>query len=248
MAYGRKTTTRTIRRRRVVRRRRVNPLAVTKRASRPIRLRAAGERVFSFTRFSDQIYKQLDFTGAGPASAYNATISTLAAAAGVEVNSSYITFRFEDMPNDSEFTALFRWFRLTGVKITFSMRGLNANVNGTSTGGLPIMSYAWAPDMSITTMPSTLQQARERANFKKCYFSPTRRSLSVFYRPILHSLSQDAAGNPYTTRGGRPWLSCAADKAAQHQGLWVNIDNTTSSSAVTLDIEAKYYFKMKGVQ
>lgn len=219
------------------------------------RFRTTGlPKVFRVKRFSDQLWTYGECKGAAAPSNPATTYSAFATTGNTELNSWIVGCRLEDIPNDSEFTSLFRYFKLTGVKIDFFLRGNVAPLDGSAfasgaTGtGLPVLFTSWAPDMDAASMPGTLQAARQRANIRKHYFSRGNRKASVYIRPLIHNSVTDAAGSTFTTRGGHPWLSCANDKTALHSGLWFNIDNSHSAASIGLDIECTYYFAFKGMQ
>lgn len=244
MPYARRIRKRTFRRRTTTRRR---PIFKTRRV-RTARPRAAP--AYRITRYTDQLFQigTLNVSGGTPVSSPG-ILSTLTATAGNELNSYLFAFRLEELPNDSEFTNLFRFFKIAGVRITLSMRGTDAFVNGTSTGGLPILAYSWAPDLSPSEMPTSLQAARQRANMKRVYFSNTKRMHSIFIRPVMTTMVADnTSATSYQGRRVHTYLQSSTDKSARHAGLWLNIDNTTSSSAVTLDVEVKYYLSFRGAQ
>lgn len=235
---------RPIRRRRFYRRR--------LRPTRPVGL-SRGQQVVACKRFSDQIwcYGQKIHTAAStnPSLAKSDLVGT----ASTELNSWLLGARLEDVPNDSEFTSLFRYFKISGVAITFILRGNVTPIDGSGFSGasgasLPVLFTSWAPDMDYTSMPTSLQVARQRANLKKHYFNNATRTCTVFIRPKLMAVTADHVGGTYTASGKSSYLSCANDKTALHSGLWVNLDLSHSSVAVGLDLEMKYYFTFRGMQ
>lgn len=233
----RKPTMRT--RRRYVRRRLgVRPrLRITRRVKDPVHY---------FQRFTDVAWKIATFVPATPAwTNTTGTLSQLTIAASTEYNPYLFGFRLGDLPVGTDFTSLFRYYKILGAKITFVF---NQNQNDLGIlQQLPIVFSSWAPDMDNNDAPTTMQFMRERQNLRRQYVNATKRTISHYIRPKVLGSVVDMNGN--TSRSALrtgSWIS-TNNTSMVHGGILVNFDNTNGTEYV-VGIEVKYYLAFKGVQ
>lgn len=217
-----------------------------------VRPRAAvvGNLTHRFKRHTDQLYTISSFnSGTGTWGASTGVVSALTASATNERNFYLLGFRFEDIPNDSEFSALFRYYKITGVKLDLVFRANVENVLASDTDMLPIVSTSFAPDLRSTNAPTTMQAFRERGNMKRHYIGQKgRRVASLFIKPRVPISTLDIAGNTTEYQDYKSkWLSMT-DKQIIHSGILLNIDNTGGSTGYYVDLESTFYFSCKGSQ
>lgn len=202
----------------------------------------------SLKRSSDQVFAISEVNNAGTRSAVNTAVTSLAVNA-TQFAGWILGFRLEDIPNDSELAQMFRYARLNAVAITFSIKGIDAEPQDVGGYALPIMHYFQTNDDDETNMPQTLQQVRERGNCRKFYFGPRRRK-TIVVRPHIRSSNQDINANPISGPARRMFIP-TGNRTAVHTGLGVYFDCTAALSAASttsFDIEATYYFTLKGTQ
>lgn len=205
---------------------------------------------FNMKRCSDQIWA-VSRNLSGVKTAVGTIVSSLTVSPATEVNSYVLGARLEDVPNDSEISSLFRFYRLNAVAITFSLKGSGwVGPQNSDAFGIPIMSYFKTSDMDQITMPSTLQQAREYGTFKKCYFNRGQRSKTIVIRPRLQTDLTDSANAAIPVPAKKRFIP-TDNKTCIHQGLWVNFDTSNVGAAAgdtTFAIECTYYFSLRGTK
>ncbi len=203
--------------------------------------------VYSFKRWSDQcrqigIYDPATSTWG---TAVDTQISLIPVVANRPNQMYLIAFRFNSIPSTTDFTALFRYYKLTGVQLRLVFRN-NTSEQGT-TNMLPIVSYVIAPDLIASNAPTTQQAMREYQQFKQIYVGTNKRVVKLWYVPTLgvNITGQSGGAQLIPTRGGQ-WIS-TDNGNINHGSILFNIDNT-AGVAYDVDIECKYYFKCRGVQ
>jgi len=148
-----------------------------------------------------------------------------------------------DVPGYQDYTGLFRFFQLSGVKLTLSFR----NNAATSGEALPIVMTSWAPELAVNSAPTTFAAFRERQNIKK-YYPGTRRTISKYLKPRLAQVVDDINGTEAFGMDFKPKWILTEYPTHLHTGLLVNFDTTGITTETTIDIEAVYYFRFKGPQ
>lgn len=152
-----------------------------------------------------------------------------------------LAFSLSDLPQSSDFTNLFDFYRLCGVKLMFIYQ---ANSNDTGTGiasQLPILHYIADNDDNIG-FPNE-NTALEKEGIK------TRRLDKPFTYYLTPRVTPEVFNNGITTGymlgNKKQWLDCNSP-AITHFGLkaWLQC----GSNSQNLKIYATYYLQFKGVQ
>lgn len=153
-----------------------------------------------------------------------------------------LNFSLSQVPNPSDFTNLFDFYRINAIKLHFIPQ---ANMN--STGSLdplsiPVIHYMVDQDDSIGFANET--QALEKEGIK------TRRLDKPFTYYLKPRVSTEIYNNGITTAYAlnrrAQWIDCNSSGVA-HFGLkgWIT---TASASTMRLKVYATYYMQFKGAQ
>lgn len=164
-------------------------------------------------------------------------------------NIHLIGFAFECLPNDSEYRALFKYYKITGVKVNI-VQGQNiSDIGGSGVpNNLPTVFTCFAPDDSVATIPTTLQQVRERQSTRTHYPGMRRVIKHYVANPRIAEEVGDmsGSGNILVASGYRDWLPTDNTKLV-HNGLIIAVDNLLNNTEMTHKLEFTYYFKCKQV-
>lgn len=189
-----------------------------KRFNRRSRYNKRGQKVFLFKRF----------TGA---------FGTLTLGS---ITNSYAAYNFSlsDLPNYTEFTALYDMYKINCVKMVFIPQ-MDTNVS-LSTVNNPYASSRFFSviDYNDGTAPLTIDELRE---YHTCKFTPILKTHKrVIYKPkILDSSSYSIS----------PWMSTASP-STNYYGLKVGVEAMSSfvTTSFNYNIEAKFYMSFKNVK
>lgn len=160
-------------------------------------------------------------------------------------------FRFADITDAGDFTALFDQYRLEKIKITVRPQW-NANDGSFFAALVPAIEWAYdRDDLSLPT-PSTwlVRSGIRRAQLDKpVTFWVTPNMLT----PVL---TTQALGNYYPVVTGPKWVDCQVSDALHYgiKGFLRNVYLPPFTAGINVDgamhmkIETKYYFSMRGQQ
>lgn len=205
-----------------------------------------GNITHRFTRFSDQVYTIAQWNGISwTDTPVSPVLSQLNISGNTEFNPFLFGFRFTDLNNDTEFSSLFRYYALTGVKFTLVFR--NNVSEQASLNRLPFVYSSFAPDMDGSDAPTSMQQFRERGNCQRRYITANKTSLSWYFSPRVLGQVLDMDGNTSRSQDYKAKWITFNNVSMVHSGLLINIDNT-SGSEYSVAVECQYYFKCKGTQ
>lgn len=162
-----------------------------------------------------------------------------------DVNYGALSFQFNDMPASTEFTNLFDYYKLTGVKLRFALK-LDPSAQTAANAQYPVM-YS-AIDYDDITAPFNADELRERQWCRQTFLRPN--SYKTFYikprvtRTIFNGANLANPGYE-TSRAG--WLDMAYP-AIPHYGFKWAIENLIASAGQSIRVEATYYFAVKGTR
>lgn len=170
----------------------------------------------------------------------------------------YAAFSYQvqlnNLPNSSEFTALYDQYRMNYVKYHFVIRGF-------STGTLEyINSQVGAPmaiaavDRDDATAPSAdqagMDSIREYRYSKATAFTPERRTFTMAWKPSVLSEMYRSPTSAYSPVYNK-WIDCQTP-GVPHYGLkgvfQIPLGIANISADFDIDVFATYYFSMKGVR
>ena len=162
---------------------------------------------------------------------------------GVTTNAaSAFSFKLSDLPQYTDFTALFDQYKITGVKLDFIPFADNVSWEVASNGaavaapGGPLMI---ATDYDDVTLPASASEMLSRQNVKVI---PVGRRHQMFLRPKYNDVANSAAVVPSSG-----FIDCDT-ATAPHYGVkcWMAAPNVSNTS-FTYQVWATYYVKLKGV-
>lgn len=183
---------------------------------------------------------------------------------GFDSLTSY-SFKLSDIPAVNEFRSLYDFFKLNAVKLTFlpavTQSVYTQSIQTEGTGGTDVtfvnntntmsqLRIFSVVDYNDSSVPTTINELREYRNCKVSrYTSGHKRFFRVRNRMVSNNNNIIQYGR------GNPWVSSEAGAIdEEYYGLKVGVDTSglnpsvTSSGAILLKVEAKYYFSCKSVK
>lgn len=187
---------------------------------------------------------------------YDTSTSVLVQTNGVQTCQCAIEFKLSDVPNQSEFSNLFDQYIITGVMFQIKLT-TNPDANyipSQSTNGAcnfyPTIWYVPDHDDSGTV---TLPQIKEFEKVRHKVLYPNRET-NIMLRPTtLQQIYNTATTAGYAVNRNREFLDMATPNIP-HYGLKFVIDfegvtmPSTTDQRYNFKINAKYFFKCKGVR
>lgn len=161
------------------------------------------------------------------------------------------SFSLSDLPNYSEFLALYDMYKINYVVLRIIQRAYGLSmieeVNNYSVG-VPFMYYY--VDRDDTTAPTTMDSIRENSSSKLHIFTPEKRCAYIKLKPsALRQVYRSAVSTSYEVAFNR-WMDIADAGATPYYGVKLGIQVPNSGAAVgtnihNFDVEATYYFSCK---
>lgn len=159
-------------------------------------------------------------------------------------NSQQITFNFQlnDLPNPSDFTNLFDFYRICAVKLHFIPQANSNDTGALDVLSIPVIHYIADYDDNIGFANES--QALEKEGVK------TRRLDKPFTYYIVPRVSNEIYNNGITTayalNKSKQWIDSNSSSVA-HFGLkgWIT---TANAFTLRLKVYATYYLQFKGAQ
>lgn len=153
-------------------------------------------------------------------------------------------FKFSDMPNSAEFSALFDQYRITGISIKFipCQTGSDVNPNSTSIFLPNLMSVI---DYTDSAVPSGINELMQYQNCKRTKITRTH---SRYFKPrVLHDVVGQGATTGYTPK---PWPFVSFGIDVTGYGIKWGLDQifNVSSGGFGVDRYVTYYFECKNVR
>lgn len=154
-----------------------------------------------------------------------------------------LNFNLTDLPNYTEFTAMWDFFKITGVKLEYRLVADHATTDATLTGWHPTL--VTAPDYSNSTIWSLMSQAMEYPRSRIMTFGHDGSEPTKFTQFIRPSVLNVLARTPTTDALGPRW------------GQWINTDYANMEhygimgayerlpTGMVLEINCTYYMKFK---
>lgn len=153
------------------------------------------------------------------------------------------TFQLSDTPDYTEFTALFDYFKITGVKLKFSLN-LDPTAQLAANAQWPIM-YSCV-DYDDSQVPANANELRVRTNCKQHILAPNR-FYSIYLKPkYLKKVSYGLASDGYEI-GKQQWLDLATPDLPHYAWKYA-VENMLQTGGQSIRVEAIYYLKFKGVR
>jgi len=206
------------RRKRTYRKKTSPKRAYRRRFKRTYRYNKRGQKQFLYTRFTDAF--------------------GLAQVTSISPYLAGYSFSLNDLPNYTEFTALYDMYKINAVKISFIPQ-MTENIS-LSTVNNPIANARFfsAIDKNDATAPVSLNELREykTAKWTKLLKTHTR----YIHKPMILDSSSYSIS---------PWVSTASP-STNYYGIKVGIEQmeATVSTIFVYKIEAKFYLSFKNVK
>lgn len=140
-------------------------------------------------------------------------------------------FMLNQLPNYTEYTALFDQYRIAAIKITFIPRSNSSEIGSTM---LPILYYV--SDATDATLPTSTAELYEYPRLK---YKQLSKPYSLYFKPKFADAAYQGAFSGYAVNKG--WLSTASP-AVQHFGLKGVVDVQTPTS---MSLIYKFYLQFK---
>lgn len=148
-----------------------------------------------------------------------------------------LNFSLNDLPNYTEFTALYDMYKINCVKLSFIPQ-MDINNSLTSVNN-PMASARFfsAIDYNDATAPTAIDDLRQ---YQTCKMTPILRTHKrVIFKPKILDTSSYSIS---------PWISTASP-STNYYGLKIGVEpmSSTSSTTMTYTIEAIFYMTFKNV-
>lgn len=147
-------------------------------------------------------------------------------------------FSLEDVPNYTEFTALYDMYKINAVKITF-LPQMTQNVSlGSVNNPQASTRFFSVIDYNDSSAPTSIDELRQ---YQSCKMTPILRKHTRF---IMKPKILDSSNSSRS-----PWISTSSP-STNYFGLKVAVENMSSSTTTFMDytIEAKFYLSFKQVK
>lgn len=166
----------------------------------------------------------------------------------------YLSYSLSNLPNLSEYQALFDLYKINGIKLTFrpNIDGVNpSDVAAATGGGMGSVHYIIDPQNTFTPTgtwnQTTVNQFMELGNVKTRNMA---KPFSIYWKPRIFD---QLAGGGSTSRAMSPRFLRLDSPGVTHTGVHVllhpsNSFATTPTFRVTFDIFATFYLQFKGMK
>lgn len=157
------------------------------------------------------------------------------------VANAYTAYNFSlgDVPNYTEFTALYDYYKINAVKVTL-LPQMTQNVS------LGDVNNAWASkrlfsaiDYNDSSAVTTIDEIRQ---YSTCKFTPILKRHSRYFKPRIND-----SGSVYNP--GRPWLLCSSPNT-NYFAIKLAGETMNSSGVANMEytVEVMFYLSFKNVK
>lgn len=154
-----------------------------------------------------------------------------------------LSFKLNDVPNVSEFTALFDQFKLSYVKLMFK---LNQDPSAQTAVNAFYPTMYHSVDHDDVSAPTSLNDMREHGRTRMTVLRPNRYSVVKIKPSVLFEVSRNSgAGTTTFVPKWRQWVDMAHPDTI-HYGLKYALDNTFNLNPnYSLEVQAQYWFQCR---
>lgn len=152
------------------------------------------------------------------------------------------TFNLLQLPNATEFTNLFDYYKLTGVKLQFY---LNQSIDAQSTTNALYPRMYWKYDYDDDIVPNNLNSLRESPKCKVRTLTPDK-PITMFIKPAKLLVAQVQGSITSYQANWNNWSDMSAPDT-NHYGIKYAITNF-NTNVYNVTVEAKFYFATKTVR
>lgn len=153
-----------------------------------------------------------------------------------------ISFRLDQVLNNSEFANLFDNYRINAVALRFFLK-IDPSAQTAATSNYPRLYYVRDYDDAIA--PSTLNELREHGMSRVKVLQPNK-PVSIMIKPAIADTVFRTGVTTSTVPKWKQWCDMAHTNI-EHYGLKYGIDDFTNTN-YKLDVEVVYYFSCKGLR
>lgn len=148
-------------------------------------------------------------------------------------------FSLDMVPDYSEFTSLYDYYKINGIKIMFLPKQTQSVSIGSVNNADASSRFFSVLDFNDVTPPATIDDLRQ---YQSCRMTPVLRIHKRYFKPRV----QDSSG---TYSPGNPWIDTSSPSKFYY-GLKVGVDPIFSSSTTAMEytVEAKFYLSFKSVK
>lgn len=168
---------------------------------------------------------------------------TLAGNDTVPTGSGAITFGLSDVPNNSEFTALFDQFKIVGIKYRWVVKRNPEDANTATYKGL-YPRVCWVHDHDSAQASATLVELQQYSRMSEFYFGDSKMNTRWQYlKPAVANSVYNGVYNGYSALWRR-WLDCGYP-AVPHYGIRYYYD--ALYAGISIELECKYILQFKTI-
>lgn len=151
-------------------------------------------------------------------------------------------YKFSNLPNYTEFTALYDQFRINYVVTKWYLK-IDPSAQTAATASFPRMYYC--VDADDDAPPTNINELRNHGRTRMVIMNPNR-PVTIKFRPsVLIQAYEGATTTAYIPKW-KQFVDCA-DFATPHYGLKVAIDDLTNTN-YQVTVETILYFTMRDVR
>lgn len=202
--------------------------------------RSRGRRAGRLLKYNVHSYKRM------------CTPTTIDTSASATSYDSSLVFSLDQVRGNSELTALYDQYMLTGVKVMFQLvtnpdsgTVTNSSTSANATNFFPKLFYVRDYDNTTVETPNEL---RERNNTKTRVLEPNK-IVSVFLRPAVRNNIHLDGITPASSPIWKQWIDCSTTQVP-HYGLKYSVENLghNATQSYRLRIDYVYYLQFKNVR
>lgn len=156
-------------------------------------------------------------------------------------------FCLSDLPDYAEFTELFEYYRITGVRIRYTF-----DATATTTGSITADSFMPSIMYAQDTNDATAEARNDLMQHDKVVFKLLNRPGSIFIRPRTQVMMYEGASGTGYAEGVNKWIN-TADPGVEYYGWKYSIngdlENGLNDNRVgRLAFMITYYIEFKGAK
>lgn len=164
-----------------------------------------------------------------------------------------VTFQLADLPNYTEFTALFDQYKIGGIKYRWVTNrnpdyggAVVSNVYNTAVQGT-YPRIMWVHDYdNVSGNPANFAELQQYPKMKEVYLTPDRPYTKwFFFKPARQAVEYESAVNSAYRPTWKGFIDCASD-STPHAGIRWFADAVNSN--IQIRLECWYYLVFKNVR
>lgn len=164
----------------------------------------------------------------------------------------YAVYNLAQLPNVSEYQALFDEYKINAIKVTFRPRYDNV-ASDSAAGGTPQAYAHYFIDPASTVTPSgTYSQANLNTFLENSGVrtATLNRPFSVYFKPKVQTLASSTAATPVAAVQKGTWMK-TSEPAVLYRGFHIYLQQNamyTTNGNISLDMFVTYYMTFKNLK